>query len=272
MIPPIDPEEATLVITDFIKTYITQADADGVVLGLSGGVDSAVVALLTTRALGKKHVHCLFMPDAATPDNDRRHRHLITTKYKIPCTTIDITPIIDTYTTVLGKRPPKKTLANIKARARMILLFTYANQTHRLVCGTSNKSEMLVGYFTKYGDGGADIQPIGDLYKTQIYQLAKYLGIPKPIITKPPTAGLWIGQTDEGELKMKYGTLDQILFGLECKLPTPTIQREAHATKAQVERIRAMRARSQHKRRFPLIPKLGIRTPGLDWRSPVQEG
>ncbi len=271
-IPTINPEEASIVIKDFIKTYVRQAGANGVIIGLSGGVDSAVVALLATQALGRRHVHCLFMPDEATPQSDRRHQKLIITKYKIPCTTIDITPIIDTYTTVLGRRPPKKTLANIKARARMILLFTYANQTHRLVCGTSNKSEILVGYFTKYGDGGVDIQPIGDLYKSQIYQLAKYLGIPNPIITKPPTAGLWIGQTDESELKMKYETLDEILFGLDCKLPPPLIQREADATKAQVERIRVMRVRSQHKRRFPLVPKLGIRTPGLDWRSPVQEG
>jgi NAD+ synthase len=272
MIPTINPEETSIVIKDFIKTYVHQSGTDGVIIGLSGGIDSAIVALLATQALGRNHVHCLFMPDAATPESDHRHQKLITTKYNIPCTTIDITPITDTYITVLGKKPDKKCLANIKARARMILLFTEANQTRRLVCGTSNKSEMLVGYFTKYGDGGVDIQPIGDLYKTQIFQLAKYLGIPKPIITKPPTAGLWLGQTDEGELKMKYETLDQILLGLECKLPTPSIMREAHATKAQVERIRTMRARCQHKRRFPLVPKLGIRTPGLDWRSPTQEG
>jgi NAD+ synthase len=272
MIPTINPEEAAIVIKDFIKTYVNQSGTNGIVLGLSGGIDSAVVALLATQALGRNHVHCLFMPDAATPDDDRRHQKLITTKYKIPNTTIDITPITDTYTTILGRQPEKKCFANIKARARMILLFTHANQNNLLVCGTSNKSEMLVGYFTKYGDGGVDIQPIGDLYKTQIFQLAKHLGIPKPIIAKPPTAGLWIGQTDEGELKMKYETLDQILLGLECKLPTPSIMRDAHATKAQVERIRKMRAHCQHKRRFPLIPKLGIRTPGLDWRSPVQEG
>ena len=269
---PTNPEEAATVIKDFIKTYVRQAHADGVVLGLSGGVDSAVVALLCKQALGKNKVLCLFMPEAATPENDRRHQMLFTKKFDIPCTTIDITPLVDTYIGALGARPPKKTLANIKARARMILLFAHANHMNRLVCGTSNKSEMLVGYYTKYGDGGVDIQPIGDVYKTQIYELARYLGIPNPIIIKPPTAGLWVGQTDEGELKMKYDILDQILMGLECKLPTENIQREAHVTKAQVQRIRTMRVRSQHKRRSPLIPKLGIRTPGLDWRSPVQEG
>jgi len=267
-----NPEEATTVIKDFIKTYVTQAGATGVVLGLSGGVDSAVVAILATQALSKKNVLCLFMPEEATPDDDRRHQHLITTKYHIPTITIDITPLVTTYVETLGEKPPKMTYANIKARARMILLFAHANKMNRLVCGTSNKSEMLVGYYTKYGDGGVDIQPIGDLYKTQIYDIARYLNIPTPIITKPPTAGLWVGQTDEGELKMKYETLDQILMGLEIKLPIETIMREAHVTKAQINRIRLMRARSQHKRRSPLIPKLGIRTPGLDWRSPVQEG
>lgn len=273
MIPiPINPEEVAIVIKDFIKTYIRQAHADGIVIGLSGGVDSAVVALLCKQALGKNKVLCLFMPEETTPDTDRRHQQLFTEKFDIPCVTIDINPLVDTYIGALGARPHKKILANIKARARMILLFAHANQMNRLVCGTSNKSEMLVGYYTKYGDGGVDIQPIGDVYKTQIYEIARYLGIPKPIITKPPTAGLWAGQTDEGELKMKYETLDQILMGLECKFPSEKIQREAHVTKAQVERIRVMRARSQHKRRSPLIPKLGIRTPGLDWRSPVQEG
>jgi NAD+ synthase len=164
------------------------------------------------------------------------------------------------------------TLANIKPRVRMILLYEYANETDSLVCGTSNKSEILVGYFTKYGDGGVDFQPLGDLYKTQIYQLAKYLKIPAPIIKKPPTAGLWIGQTDEKELHMSYQTLDQILYGLELKIDVGEIQKITHVSKEQVDRIRKMRIKSQHKRRTPLIPKIGVRTPGLDWRSPVQEG
>ena len=154
----------------------------------------------------------------------------------------------------------------------MILLYEYANETGSLVCGTSNKSEILVGYFTKYGDGGVDFQPLGDLYKTQIYQIAKYLKIPASIISKAPTAGLWIGQTDEKELRMSYTTLDKILYGLELKLDTESIMQFAEVKKSEVERIRLMRVKSQHKRRTPLIPKLGIRTPGLDWRSPVQEG
>ena len=154
----------------------------------------------------------------------------------------------------------------------MLMLFEYANMTKSLVCGTSNKSEMLIGYFTKYGDGGVDIQPIGDLYKTQVYMVAKYLNIPEEIISKPPTAGLWKGQTDEGEIGIEYKTLDKILCGLEQKLENEEIADILGIKKSDVERIRSMRIKSQHKRRSPLIPKIGVRTPGLDWRSPVLNG
>jgi len=131
---------------------------------------------------------------------------------------------------------------------------------------------MLIGYFTKYGDGGNDFQPLGDLYKTQIFQLARYLKIPKPLISKPPSAGLWRGQTDEKELGMSYENLDKILYGLEQRLDVDEIQQIADVTKSDVDRIRQMIKKSQHKRRTTLIPKQGVRTSGIDWRVPVQEG
>lgn len=242
-----------------------------VVLGLSGGVDSAVVAVLCQQALGSQNVQCVFLPDTTTPSLDRKHVTVLIKKFHLRCREIEITPLVETFQTSMNHLK-KLTLANIKPRVRMIYLYEYANETRSLVCGTSNKSEILVGYFTKYGDGGVDFQPLGDLYKTQVYQLATYLKVPRPLIRKPPTAGLWQGQTDEKELRMSYATLDKILYGLELKLETKEIQRRAGVTKAQVERIRLMRKTSQHKRRSPLIPKIGIRTPGLDWRSPVQEG
>jgi len=243
-----------------------------VVLGLSGGVDSSVAAVLCKEALGKDNVLCLFMPDDATPKNDRKHKKTFVKKIGIQCKTIEIDHIVKYIQKACFEKPGKITLSNIKARTRMILLYTYANETGSLVCGTSNKSELLIGYFTKYGDGGVDFQPLGDLYKTQIYQLAKHLKIPKPLVSKAPTAGLWVGQTDEKELGMSYETLDKILHGLEQKLDTFEIQKIANVTKSDVERIRQMRKKSQHKRRTPLIPKIGLRTPGLDWRVPVQEG
>lgn len=212
------------------------------------------------------------MPDDTTPPSDETHQATIIERFNLPFIEIEIAPIVRKITTTLIDDIKKEYIANIKARIRMILLYHHANIRQHLVCGASNKSELLTGYCTKYGDGGVDIQPIGDLYKTQIYQLAQYLKIPKPILTKPPTAGLWQGQTDEQELGMTYTILDQILYGLEMKYTNNRIAQEVNVTHEEVERIRQLRIRSQHKRRMPLIPKIGIRTPGFDWRAPVQEG
>lgn len=267
----INPEDVSSIVKEFIKTYVENSGCSRVVLGLSGGIDSAVCAVLCKNALGGRNVQCVFLPDSTTPPLDRKHVDLFVKTFHVRCKEIDISPYVALFSDSL--KPTKKmTRANIKPRVRMTLLYEYANETRSLVCGTSNKSEILVGYFTKYGDGGVDFQPLGDLYKTQIYQLAAYLKIPAQIIRKPPTAGLWLGQTDEKELRMTYTTLDLILYGLELKMHPDDLQKVACVSKAQIERIRAMRRTSQHKRRSPLIPKIGIRTPGLDWRSPVQEG
>jgi NAD+ synthase len=267
----INPKDVTSILKEFIKTYVESSGCTSVVLGLSGGVDSAVCAVLCKDALGTNNVQCVFLPDETTPALDRKHIGLFVKTFHVHCKEIEISPFVGLFRKTLQQKK-KMTLANLKPRVRMILLYEYANETQSLVCGTSNKSEILVGYFTKYGDGGVDFQPLGDLYKTQIYQLAKHLKIPAPIIHKPPTAGLWAGQTDEKELRMSYGTLDQILYGLELKIDDSEIKKTTQVSREQIERIRKMRIKSQHKRRTPLIPKIGVRTPGLDWRSPVQEG
>ena len=268
----IDPKEVSTVIKDFIKTYVQNSGCKGVVIGLSGGVDSAVTTILCKAALGKKNVNCLFLPDESTPDSDFKHYKLIAKKFALSCEVEDITNVVKEVSKNCILKPDKYALANVKARARMILLFEYANMTNNLVCGTSNKSEMLVGYFTKYGDGGVDIMPLGDLYKTQVSELAKFLKIPKEIISKPPTAGLWKGQFDEQELKLSYKQLDKILAGLEKKIDLDDIAKIVGVKKSEVERVKRMRIKTQHKRRAALIPKIGLRTPGYDWRSPIVEG
>lgn len=268
----INPEEISIIIKDFIKTYVENSGCKSVIIGLSGGIDSALTAVLCCKALSKKNVKCLFLPDETTPKLDYKHQELFVNKFGISCEIKDISKIVSQISRDCVIKPNKYALANIKARSRMILLFEYANMNESLVCGTSNKSEILVGYFTKYGDGGVDIMPLGDLYKTQVWQLAEYLNIPKEIISKPPTAGLWHDQYDEDELEMSYATLDKVLFGLERKMIHKDIARIAGVDVSDVIRIKDMRVKSQHKRRSALIPKIGLRTSGNDWRSPVQEG
>jgi NAD+ synthase len=266
----IDVKETSIVIQDFIKTYVKDSGCKGVVIGLSGGIDSAVTAIICKKALGKNKVRCFFMPDETTPKSDFKHQELIVNKFDLNCETKNITLVVKEIDRYCAVKPDKYALANMKARIRMTLLFEYANMTRSLVCGTSNKSELLVGYFTKYGDGGVDIMPIGDLYKTQVWELAKFLKIPGELVSKPPTAGLWYNQTDEQELQMSYRQLDKILFCLERKFDIKKIMKITNAKESDIKRIKQMRINSQHKRRSALIPKLGLRTPGLDWRSPIQ--
>ena len=158
---------------------------------------------------------------------------------------------------------------NVRARIRMVTLFYYANLNNYLVLGTSNKSELLVGYFTKFGDGGSDAMPIGDLYKTQVFELGHKLGIPKEILEKPPTAGLVQGQTDEKDLGVSYSALDQILSGIERWLALEDIAEITGIPLTTVERIQSRVHRSAHKRYLGMIPKIGLRTPGYDWRENV---
>jgi len=198
-------------IIEFIKNQVNEAKANGVVLGISGGIDSAVVAVLSKKALDK-NVILIYMPEQFETNDD------IVKLCKKFDMAFAVHPIGDELNKILegfSERLDKVTIGNIKARLRMLILYTYANEHNFLVIGTTNKSELLTGYFTKYGDGGVDFEPIAHLYKTEVIELAKELGIPKEIIDKPPSADLWDNQTDEQELGMSYKKLDKILRYIE---------------------------------------------------------
>jgi NAD+ synthase len=257
-------EEAIL---EFIVEKVRESKAKGVVVGLSGGIDSAVTSVLCAKAIGSEKVLNLFLPCKTTPAGDRRDVEAVCRQFGMELKVVDISTMVDAVRKTLPGAEDKKVLGNATARLRMIVLFHHAKILDRVVMGTSNKSELLTGYFTKFGDGGADFCPLGDLYKTEVRELAKNLALPKQIMEKVPTAGLWEGQTDEGELGLTYEELDQILIGMELNLSNEDIASRTKIELDKVERVWEMHRASVHKRKTPLIPKLGFRTIGLDWRE-----
>ena len=195
----------------WIREKVSSAGSGGVVLGLSGGLDSAVVAVLSRRAFPQS-VLALLMPCFSLED-DIKHAKLVAAKFSIPTKTVVLDSVFNTLLEVLpDSEDSRLAQANLKPRLRMLALYYYANELGYLVVGTSNKSELAVGYFTKYGDGGADILPLGNLVKREVRELARHLEIPQEIIDKAPSGGLWAGQTDEGELGFTYDELDRYLL------------------------------------------------------------
>ncbi|MBP7217029.1 MAG: NAD+ synthase, partial [Candidatus Omnitrophica bacterium] len=200
-------------IVTWIRKQVKAAKVKGAVFGLSGGIDSCVVAALLKEALGPSRVLALLLP-CHSQAQDSKDAMLVAKRLGIRTRTIDLSK---TYDTLLSVLPSASTLAkvNLRPRLRMMVLYYFANKLNYLVCGTGNKSELMAGYFTKHGDGGVDILPIGSLLKRQVRALALELDIPEHIITKPPTAGLWPGQTDEAEMGITYQQLDDIIDCLE---------------------------------------------------------
>lgn len=254
-------------ILEFISTSVRESGAKGVIVGVSGGIDSAVVSTLCVRALGPEKVMNIFMPTESTPEEDLEDVKALCKWLGTKLEVVDISPILSQISSALPNATDRCLLGNAKARVRMIVLYHYARLNRFVVMGTSNKSELLIGYFTKFGDGGADFCPIGDLYKSEVRELAKVLGVPERIRNKIPSAGLWKGQTDEGEIGISYDELDQILIGFELSLSNEEISKRTGIPLDKVERIWSMHRDSVHKRKMPLIPKLGLRTVGLDWRE-----
>lgn len=243
-----DLEELAAGLSFWIRERVTAAKCQGAVLGLSGGMDSSVVAVLCQRAFPKDMLG-IIMP-CHSHNQDVEHAQALAQRFAIPTKTI----VLDnTYDTLLKALPDEKASpdskrlaqANIKARLRMLTLYYFANQLSYLVVGSGNRDELAIGYFTKYGDGGVDIQPLGSLLKGRVRELAQFLGIPRPIIDKPPSAGLWEGQTDEEELGFSYGELDGYLASGEAS--------------AEIEeRLKAIIAAAGHKRQPPPVADIEL--------------
>jgi len=240
-------------IVSWIKKQVQDAGCKGVIFGMSGGVDSAVVGALCKKAF-PDNVQALYLPCFSNPV-DMEHAKLATKAFNIPAKMAELSPVFSAFYKVLeGKEYDKKeknmAIANLKPRLRMCSLYYFANKLNYMVVGTGNKSEASVGYFTKYGDGGVDMLPIADLLKRDVRKLAKHLGVPDVIIEKIPTAGLWDGQTDEGEMGLSYEELDEILSMIEAGKDLSSFEKE------KVEKVKRMNRISEHKRQLPPRCKL----------------
>jgi len=235
-----NPEYTANFIQDWVKERVEQAGAMGAILGLSGGIDSSVLAVLLKRAFGANML-ALIMP-CHSDTEDLLHAKLLSEKFDIKSSVLDITKVYDDYINEVSKLCEISILAkaNTKSRLRMVTLYAVGHSKNYLVCGTSNKSEFTIGYFTKYGDSGSDLLPVADLLKREIYDLAEYLDIPKEIIEKPPSAGLWKGQTDENEIGLSYAVIDRFIATGE-------------ADTADAKKINFMNTLSAHKRSAPPI-------------------
>jgi NAD+ synthase len=263
--------ETTNRIVRFLKIHTARIGARHLVVGMSGGLDSSVAAVLCSIAVGGRRTlaFCLTESDTFNPSNLQDAQE-VARNHSIQFRTLDITELVKTATKLVSasKGVGNVPLGNVKARLRSMILYYYANTENGIVVGTGDKSEIMLGYFTKYGDGASDIQPLADMYKTTLRDLAKHLRLPTKIYSKPSSPDLWSGQTAEGELGLPYDKLDLILWGLERWIPSADISRDLSIPLGIVEGVRRRWLRAEHKRRPPISMKLGYRTSGQDLRIP----
>jgi NAD+ synthase len=260
----IDTNVARKILTGFIKSEITRAGFSRGVIGLSGGVDSSLSCYLAVEALGPENVLALRMPYETSSQSSLAHAQLVIDKLGVNSLTVPITEMVNP----LFERFPEANhirRGNAMARARMIVLFDQSHAFKGLVVGTGNKTEILLGYTTLYGDSASAINPIGDLYKAQVRQLARAMGIPDEIIEKPPSADLWAGQTDEGELGFTYEDVDQLLYLLVDQRYSPEDCAEAGFAETFVQVVVDLVRKNHFKRVMPPIAKLSNRTVGYDF-------
>ncbi len=267
----LDCRTATKLLTRFIRTEVRRTGFRRVVIGLSGGIDSATSAALACRALGARNVLCALLPYRSSNPDSLRDARRLARQFGVPTTRVDISPMIDAY----FRRQPRAgrvRRGNKMARERMSILYDLSAREAALVLGTSNKTELLLGYGTIFGDTACAINPLGDLYKTQVRLLALHLGIPSDVVWKTPSADLWTGQSDEGELGYRYADIDRLLALLVDRRSTRAEAIAAGFSRRMIDRITARIVRSQFKRRPPIVAKLSPRTVNIDFRYPRDWG
>lgn len=267
----IDEPLVTEILTGFIADEVRKVGFDRVVVGLSGGVDSAVSAALAARALGPDSVIPVLMPYRTSSPASEGDARAVCAALGLTPRVVDISPQVDAY----FERFPdadRGRRGNKMARERMSILYDVSFAEHALVIGTSNKTELLLGYGTLFGDMASALNPLGDLYKTQVFALARHLDIPGAVIEKPPSADLWEGQSDEQELGMRYAVVDLLLFHMVDERRTAAELRAMGFEDELMEQVTRRVRRNQYKRRLPLIAKLGPRTIDRDFRYPRDWG
>ncbi len=263
----INLDVTTDIIVKFIYDSIKKNGFKNGVIGVSGGIDSALVLALTVKAIGKENTFAILMPfRTSSPDSLSDGKYLCD-KFDVDYEVIDITPSIDPY---FEKFPTdnKTLIGNKCARERMSILYDFSGRKNALVVGTSNKTEILIGYSTLYGDSAAAFLPIGDLYKSEVFLMAEHLGIPERIINKKPSADLWKNQTDEEEIGFTYETLDKILYMMIDQRASDKELKVSGFSSKDIIRIKKMISSSHFKRTMPPITKIHYRTVGIDFRYP----
>lgn len=261
----IDPQVAELVLTRFIQNEVGKTGFQRVVLGLSGGIDSALSCYLATRALGNDNVLALRLPYRTSSPESMSHADLVIAALGIHSQTVDITGMVEALELQTAEMTPHRK-GNVMARARMIAIYDRSAAWNALVIGTSNKTELLLGYGTIFGDLASAVNPIGDLYKTQVRQLSQAMGVPEPILHKAPSADLLPDQTDEGDLGFTYAEVDQLLYMLVDERYSLGEAITAGFRPEFVRRVWSMVQRAHYKRELPVIPKISDRTIGHDFR------
>jgi NAD+ synthase len=260
----INTDLARSILKSFISIEIERSGFERAVIGVSGGVDSALSCFLAADALGPQNVLALHLPYETTPDEATKHALQVIEITGVQQKVIDIAPFVKPIFEHIPKADRIRQ-GNIMARMRMILLYDQSVDFNALVVGTSNKTEILLGYTTLYGDNACALNPLGDLYKTQIWQLARALDIPPQIVEKAPSADLWVGQTDEGELGFTYAQVDQLLYLLVDQRYSPEACVQAGFDQDFVSEVVRKIQRTQYKRMLPPVAKLSNRTVGYDF-------